>query len=280
MNRVAVAGCVALLAGGVLWQWVSPRCASPGESDKNRLTTFVRAKYGAPPGAKIEMADGGVVSGSCFRKLVFTTLGGAGFHAELYASPDFRFVTSELLDARPDPRELAERRRGTAESLVRGGEPVRGSRKAPVTLAIFSDFQCPYCARMARIVNGLSQIEGDRLRVVYHYYPLSFHAWAKPAAEAAACAQRESDNAFWSLHDFLFAHQREISLDNIGQRVTEWAQAAQDVDRARFQRCVSKSLTSGQVEQDIALGDELRGAFYPDRLPEWRTSRCTIRGRA
>ena len=233
------------------------RCAPPDEADKSRLKSFLRIKYKLPPGAEIGVADGGVAFGSCFRKLVFATLSGPPFRAELFASPDFRFLTKELLDARPDPKEAAERQREAAQSLVRGNVPVRGTGKAPVTLAVFSDFQCPFCARTAKVLNGLGDSEGDRLRVVYHYFPLSIHPWARPAAEAAACAQRQSNTAFWSLHDFLFAHQNELSVDNLGQHVAQWGRTAPDLDPGQFERCVRESLTSGQIEQDVALGTEL-----------------------
>jgi protein-disulfide isomerase len=171
--------------------------------------------------------------------------------------PTSAFLTNELLDARPDPKEAAELRRRTAESLVRGDLPMRGSGKAQVTVAVFSDFQCPFCARMAKVLNGLADSEGDKLRVVYHYFPLSIHPWARPAAEAAACAQRQSNAAFWSLHDFLFSHQSELSPKNLGQRTAQWARAAPNLDQAQFEKCVGESLTSGQIEQDVALGTEL-----------------------
>jgi protein-disulfide isomerase len=74
---------------------------------------------------------------------------------------------------------------------------------------------------------------------------------------AAACAQRQNNAAFWSLHDFLFAHQKELSPDNVVERIAEWARTAPNLDRGSFDTCVSKGWTSGQVEQDLALGEEL-----------------------
>jgi protein-disulfide isomerase len=261
MNRAAVAVCGSLLAGGLaaaaaLGVWMPKRCAPPGEADKARLVSFVRLRYNLPSTAEIGVADGGAVFNSCFRRLIFATTSGRQFRAELFASPDFRFLTGDLLDARPDPKQAAERRRQTVESLTSGNVPVRGSEKAPVTLAVFSDFQCPYCARLAKTVNDLSASQGDKMRIVYHYFPLSMHHWALPAAEAAACAQRQSSAAFWSLHDFLFSHQKELSQDNLSLRVADWARTVGGVDQKEFERCVSHALTSGQVEQDIALGNE------------------------
>jgi protein-disulfide isomerase len=166
-------------------------------------------------------------------------------------------VATDLLDAQPDPQKAAEQRRQTAEALLRGNVPVHESGKAKVTIAVFSDFQCPYCARMAKTLEALAGSEGESLRVVYHFFPLSNHPWAWQAAEAGACAVRQSNAAFWSLHDFLFAHQRELSPDNFAQRVTLWVQDTQSLDQGRFERCRSEHLTSGQIEQDMALGEEL-----------------------
>jgi protein-disulfide isomerase len=246
-----------LAAAAVLRLWNADQCTSLDEARRTRLISFVRTKYNLPSNADIGVADGGTVFGSCFRKLVFASLSGRPFRAELFASPDFRFLTNELLDARPDPKETLQLRRQTAADLVRGNLPVRGSEKAPVTLAVFSDFQCPYCARMAKTVNDLAASHGDGLRIVYHYFPLAIHKWARSAAIAAACAQRQNNPAFWSLHDYLFAHQRDLSPDNLRARITEWARTAPNLDQESFEMCVSKELTSGQVDQDMALGEEL-----------------------
>ena len=273
MTRVTVAICVALLmvglaAGAALRMWMPDRCTPPNDADKARLTSFLRIKYKLPPGTEIGVADAGVASGSCFRKLVFATLNGPPFRADLFASPDYRFLAKELLDARPDPKEAAERKRETAESLVRGSLPVRGTGNAPVILAVFSDFQCPFCARIAKGLSELTDSEGDRLRVVYHYFPLSIHRWARPAAEAAACVQRQSNAGFWSLHDFLFAHQKELSVDNLRERVVQWARTVPDLDQGQFKKCVSESLTSGQIEQDVALGMGARDPWHAGDVPE------------
>ncbi len=262
MKRTLVITCAVVLIAGLaaaaaLRLWSTNGCVLPGTADKARLISFVRSRYKLASNADIGVADGGAVLNSCFRKLVFASLSGSPFRVELFASPDFRFLTNELLDARPDPKEALERQRRTAADLVRGNLPVRGSEKAPVILAVFSDFQCPYCARMARTVNDLAASHGDGLRIVYHYFPLAIHKWARSAAIAAACAQRQNNSAFWSLHDYLFAHQKDLSPDSLRARITEWARTATNLDRRSFEMCVSKELTSGQVDQDMALGEEL-----------------------
>jgi protein-disulfide isomerase len=189
--------------------------------------------------------------------LVFAGLKGSNFREALFASPDFRFLTKDLLDAKPDPKAAAERRRQISEALAGSGAPARGSENSPVTLAIFSDFQCPFCARLAKTITELPAADQGRLRIIYHYFPLPMHKWARSAAEAAACAQRQSGPAFWSLHDYLFTNQKDLSAENLTPRLLEWSRIAPSFDQGEFETCVNRSLTSGQVEQDIALGNDL-----------------------
>jgi protein-disulfide isomerase len=231
-------------------------CGALTSADKVRLTDFVRLKHNLPS-LPIELIDGGPVLNSCFRQLTFVSRGKQRFRAEFFLSPDFRFLTSNLSDAMLDPKALAEQRQNTLDALVRGPAPARGDPTAPSTVAIFSDFECPYCARFADTAKELAASEGSRVRIVYHYFPLSMHRWALPAAIAGACAERQNNEAFWSLHDFLFAHQKQISDKNFAEEISGWASNAPGLSRSEFDRCVSQSLMSGQVEQDLALGGEL-----------------------
>src|SRR5262249_54822979 len=45
-----------------------------------------------------------------------------------------------------------------------GASPVRGKATALVTMVVFSDFQCPFCARVEPTLKQLSTEYGDKLR--------------------------------------------------------------------------------------------------------------------
>jgi protein-disulfide isomerase len=69
----------------------------------------------------------------------------------LSASPDLRFLTPELLDSEVHPAaEERQKQQALTDGLKRENFPVLGAKGAPVTIAVFSDFQCPYCAQSAR----------------------------------------------------------------------------------------------------------------------------------
>ena len=87
-------------------------------------------------------------------------------------------------------------------------DPVRGNPKAPVTIVLFSDFQCPFCARVGPTLDEVQRAYGDKVRIVWKHQPLPFHPNALPAAEAAEAAREQGK--FWQMHDRLFAAQREL----------------------------------------------------------------------
>src|SRR4051812_8559307 len=82
------------------------------------------------------------------------------------------------------------------EPLVRGGEPTLGPASAPVTVVMFCDFQCPYCAEAQPVVDSLASRYSNDMRLVYRNYPVErVHADAGRAAEASLCAQDQG--RFW-----------------------------------------------------------------------------------
>ncbi|MEZ4399578.1 MAG: thioredoxin domain-containing protein [Kofleriaceae bacterium] len=77
-----------------------------------------------------------------------------------------------------------------------------GPDDAAVTVVVWSDFMCPYCARQAPILERLARAHPADVRVVFRHLPLPMHPGADLAAEAAVEAGRQGK--FWRFHDELF----------------------------------------------------------------------------
>ena len=73
--------------------------------------------------------------------------------------------------------------------------PVKGPASAPVTLQVFSDFECPFCVRAAPTLADVEARFQGRVRLVWRNYPLPSHARARPAARAAMSAMAQGGNA-------------------------------------------------------------------------------------
>ena len=126
-----------------------------------------------------------------------------------------------------------------------------GSRSAPVTLVLFSDFQCPFCSRVEQTITQLREKYGpDKLRIVWKNNPLPFHPNAKPAAIASEAVFRlGGSKAFWKFHDTAFANQKDLSADKYEQ----WAVEA-GVDKAKFKDLIAKNELAVKVDADTAVG--------------------------
>jgi protein-disulfide isomerase len=123
--------------------------------------------------------------------------------------------------------------------------PARGPQDAPVTIVEFSDFQCPFCRRAEPTVKQLLDRYQDRVRFVYRHFPLEMHPRARPAAEAAACA--DAQGRFWDYHEKLFAGGLEDA--DLQRYASELG-----LDTAAFQQCVSEHKTKDVVSSDFEAG--------------------------
>jgi protein-disulfide isomerase len=138
---------------------------------------------------------------------------------------------------RPDPNKRY--------SVNTKGSPRRGAEKAKLDVVEFSDFQCPFCARVNPTLNQITKEYGDQVAIVFKHLPLRMHTKA-PAAHAAAEAAHRQDK-FWEMHDLIFANQRELTQ----QKYEEYAQQlGLDVDR--FRKDAASPAVKKKVDADAA----------------------------
>lgn len=247
--------CVVFLASFVVCGRLLPQqpCGALKDSDKTRLASYVLKKYRVPVGTALAISENSIAGSTCYRKLEFKSLDPQRFfQIDLYASPDLRFLSRDLLDTTVDPLEEQRLKAAAlAVGLTRGDFPAIGPEKATVTLAVFSDFQCPYCAQMANVLREVVPQESGNVRLVFRHFPLPMHPWARPAAEATACAQDQGMDFFWRLHDFIFDHQRELTPDNLRTRIDEYAKGLKDFAASKFSECMIEKRTAARIEDDV-----------------------------
>ena len=132
-------------------------------------------------------------------------------------------------------------------------DPVRGSRLAYVTIVVFSDFQCPFCGRLATTLERVQETYGENVRVVFKHDPLPFHQHARLAAEvASAVFALKGPEAFWRFHDMAFRRQKLMAPDSI----RAWAMAA-GTDSRDLEQGLAVQKWSEKVERDEALAKRL-----------------------
>jgi protein-disulfide isomerase len=149
--------------------------------------------------------------------------------------------------AAAQPARPPQRQRGPDPTKVyklnTAGSPTLGPTQAKVTLVEFSDFQCPFCARVSPTMKQINENYGSDVQIVFKHLPLSMHPKA-PAAHAASVAAQQQGK-FWEMHDKIFENQRQMSEE----KYVEWAgELGLDVDQ--FKRDLASADVKRSVDRD------------------------------
>ncbi|WP_375768948.1 DsbA family protein [Archangium gephyra] len=133
----------------------------------------------------------------------------------------------------PAPRAATPRREA----------PSQGPADAKVTVEVWSDFECPFCAKGSATLKQLREKYGDKIRIVFRQMPLPFHEHAKLAAVASMAAAEQG--RFWEYHDALFQQPRELdraSLVKLAKKLK--------LDVERFERALESGAYDNYLEAE------------------------------
>lgn len=95
----------------------------------------------------------------------------------------------------------------------------KGPKNALVTLLVYSDFQCPFCAQVSPVLDDLLKKFPQDLRIVYRHFPLNIHDKSIASAQLAEAAGLQGK--FWEMHTLLMSKQAEWAPKN-PQEFTTW----------------------------------------------------------
>lgn len=133
------------------------------------------------------------------------------------------------------------------ENIDVQGSPFKGPQAAPVTIAVFSDFQCPYCASLVPVFDRVIEQYPRQVKIVFKHYPLSNHAFAVRAAQASIAAHQQGK--FWQFHDLLFKHYKQISNKKIEEIRTQLG-----LNADQFQKDMKAPGTMERIRSDAGNG--------------------------
>ena len=129
-------------------------------------------------------------------------------------------------------------------------QPSLGKADAPVTIVAFTDYQCPSCAAMHPELERLVKEYGDKVRLVTRDFPLSQHAEAFKAAEAAEAARDQGK--YWEYIQILLRNQSALTVDKLKGYASELA-----LDRTKFDSALDSGKFAESVQRDIDDGMKL-----------------------
>lgn len=139
----------------------------------------------------------------------------------------------------------------TVHKIELGKSPSRGPAAAPITIAVFSDFQCPFCKRIEPTLQALEKEFPGQLRVVWKNFPLAAHGSAARDAARAALAAAEQGQ-FWAMHDKLFENQPALDRQSLERYAAELG-----LQLPAFRTALDSADTEAAIAADLKQGEAL-----------------------
>lgn len=142
----------------------------------------------------------------------------------------------------PDPNRVVD--------IPVGSSPIRGKKDAPVTIVEFSDYQCPFCARVEPLIDEALAKYPDDVRLVFKQFPLtSIHPNAMPASKAALAAGKQGK--YWEMHKKLFENARALGPEDLkkyaGEIGLDMAQFENDMNSKEIQDQINEEMSQARV---------------------------------
>jgi protein-disulfide isomerase len=135
-------------------------------------------------------------------------------------------------------------------AIAAGSGPGFGPPNAKVEIVEFSDFECAFCARAARVVQKIRELYPKDVRFVFRQFPLPMHANARLAAQASLGAHAQG--RFWEFHDQLFANQGALD-----RAALERVAGAAGLNAELFKKSLDEASIVQAVESDMLLGKQV-----------------------
>jgi protein-disulfide isomerase len=286
MSGIAFALALSLGPGAAAQSTAAPKAPGAGRKsalDKAVLEAWARHLLVMGPQIVVTISDPRPAPMAGFvEETLHASLGDRSQNFVFYISSDgSRIVQGTVWEVGRNPFQK------DLDKLNTSFQPSMGTPGASVVLVEFSDFECPYCKEEAKMLrDNLLTAYPTQVRLYFKEYPLtSIHPWAKPAAIAGRCVFQQAAGTFWDYHDWIYAHQGEITAENFREKAMAWAKTAKGVDASQFGACVDGKATEAAIDKNIAEAQALDITGTPTlfvngrRIPntvDWPTLRNII----
>jgi len=151
-----------------------------------------------------------------------------------------------------------------------------GQANAPVTIEVYADFQCPYCARADATLQQLRSkyIDTGKARLIYRNMPI-IGPESNLAAQAGECAADQ--NKFWTYANYLFTHQANENSGALSRGNLKEIAVQLGLDASTFNTCLDSGKYTAKVQQELTEGQQrgvqgtptffINGQRYEGALP-------------
>jgi protein-disulfide isomerase len=146
------------------------------------------------------------------------------------------------------------------KSFASPGAQLSGRAAAPLTVVVFTDYQCAACKQFLPVLDSIQAMKPDSVAVIIRHYPLRQHIFAWSAALLAECASRQGK--FAAMHARIFAAQ-----DSLG--AIPWMELGREAgvrDTSALAACLKSPAAISRLVADTVAGHALSIQGTPTTL--------------
>ncbi|MBF6567409.1 MAG: thioredoxin domain-containing protein [Candidatus Binataceae bacterium] len=240
-----------LICGVIGFAIAVPARAATSSGNDRALKQFIQKRFHIADLKDIALSrpTPSPIAGLLTRTLTVNTARGT-VKATMFTNPSGdKVIIGEYLDLNSDPWG-----RVNLSKLHLSDRATQGPADAPVTIVEFADFECPFCARaFSQIETLVNDKYKGKVKLIFKNFPLTMHPWARPAAIAAECIRRQNPADFWEFAQVLYTGQASINVNNLRERVDNFAKASK-LDQSALDSCMMGKSADEQVNQDMRDG--------------------------
>lgn len=143
---------------------------------------------------------------------------------------------------------------------------ILGSPEAPVAIEVYSDFQCPFCGRLAREVEEeviATYVATGQARLIYkHFIVVDDNVGGQESHRAALASECASEQGqFWNYHNLVFANQSGEGQGAFADRRLKAFAETLSLNTEQFNSCFdsSKYASALTTDQNDGVAKGVRG---------------------
>ncbi|MFK4760131.1 DsbA family protein [Microbacterium sp. ZW T5_45] len=162
---------------------------------------------------------------------------------------------------RPELKEIERRDPDDVEAA--------GPEDAPVALVVFSDYQCPFCAKWSQdtLPEMMEYAEAGDLRIEWR----DINMYGEPSERAARAAHAAGlQGQYWEFHDALYAGGEHRPADQLTDEALQDLAGQLGLDVDRFVADMGSAAVREQVEKTAQEGRDLGVTGTPSFILDGR----------
>jgi protein-disulfide isomerase len=169
--------------------------------------------------------------------------------------------------AEAPPSAEHQRQSIAVDQLPRTGK----AKKPAITIVGCVDFDCPYCAKGAAMIQQVLSTAPYDAKVAYHFahFPLPMHKTAEEVHRAAIAAGEQGK--FWEMHDLLFADRTRRGEAELIAMATQLG-----LDLDTFRADAKSTATANKLADDQAMCTKLGVTGTPTYFINGRRTRGAL----